>query len=286
VKVVVTGAKGRVGQIVVNELMNKGYKVRAITHSHWQECPTEQISLDILDYEKVFASLNGFDALIHLAAIPSPGKDDNSRVFQNNVVGVYNFVLAAGQHGIKRIAIASSDCAFGLTFAHNLPTIEYLPVDEEHPTRPDNGYGISKVVSEKICDSMVQRFPGMSIATLRITNVTEKPHSEGQHFFKDCVQDPEKGPWNLWSYIDVRDCATAFRLGIETDLHGHEVFCIAAANTRTFRSSMELIKKYYPNVLLRKSFEGHESLEDSSKAERLLGFKSRYLWNEDYNIQL
>jgi nucleoside-diphosphate-sugar epimerase len=163
-----------------------------------------------------------------------------------------------------------------------MPPVEYLPVDEEHPSRPDNGYGISKVVSERVCDAMAQRFPGMSIATLRITHVTAEEDME--RYFKDWIVNPEQGSWNLWSYIDARDCAAAFRLAIEKDLKGHEVFCIAAPNVRTLASSRELIDKYFPEVELKKSFIDHESLEDSSKAERLLGFKVKYLWNKNYKI--
>jgi nucleoside-diphosphate-sugar epimerase len=285
-KIAVTGAKGRVGQSVIKELLSQGYEVKAITHTNWEQCIVEQVSLNVLDYNAVYEALKGCNAVIHLAAIPSPGKDLDQTVFQINTIGTYNIVLASGLLGIKRIAIASSDCALGFTFAHNRPPVEYLPVDEDHPARPDNGYGLSKIISERICTSMVQRFKGMVIGTLRISHVLEKEWVQKYDYFKRWVKDPESGPWNLWSYIDARDCAVAFRLAIEADFEGHQVFCIAAPNTRMAILSMDLIKKYFPEAVLNKDFNAYESLENSTKAEKILGFKAKFLWNEDYGIEL
>jgi nucleoside-diphosphate-sugar epimerase len=284
-KIAVTGAKGRVGQFVIKELLIKGYEVKAITHSKWDQCPVEQISLDILDYDNVYEALKDCNAVIHLAAIPSPGKDLDSSVFQINTIGTYNIVLASGLLGIKRVAMASSDCALGFTFAHNRPPVEYLPVDEEHPAWPDNGYGLSKITSERICSAMAQRFQGMVIGTLRISHVIEKEWALKYDYFKKWTMNPEAGPWNLWSYIDARDCAAAFRLAIEAEFSAHEVFCIAAPNTRMAIPSMDLIKMYFPETILKKDFNGYESLENSSKAERILGFKAQFLWNEEYGIK-
>jgi nucleoside-diphosphate-sugar epimerase len=105
-----------------------------------------------------------------------------------------------------------------------------------------------------------------------------------EKYFKEWILDPAIGSFNLWSYIDLRDCAEAFRLAIEADLYRHEVFCIAAPNSRSIKPTKELIENYYPNVELRLEFKDHESLEDSSKAEKLLGFKAKHIWNEDFNI--
>lgn len=267
------------GQAVIQELLNNGYEVRAITHSHWNECPVEQVSVDITNYEQIYSALDGCHAAIHLAAIPSPRKNADTLVMHTNVIGSYNVMLAAGTLGMNHIAIASSDCTFGFTYSLHRPTPVYLPVNEQHPTRPDDCYGLSKVLIERTADAMVQRFPGISIASLRITHVINPEEYLPDSHFSQWHDNPEAGPWNLWSYIDARDAARAFRLAIETELGGHEVFCIAAANTRCSIPSAELIERYFPNAQLKKPFVDHESLEDSSKAERVLGFKAIYNWN-------
>ena len=279
-KVAVTGAGGKVGKQVVQELLDKNYDVLSITHSP-KNCPGEEISLDIKDYSKVNEALQDCEAVIHLAALPSPINRDDSLVLETNVIGSYNIMRAAGENYIKRVALASSDCTLGFTFSKNKPTPEYLPVDEKHPLRPDDSYGLSKILMERAADAMIQRYPGMSIASLRITHVTNSKNYNVDSKFHQWAKNPELGPRNLWSYIDNRDSARAFRKSIETDLGGHEVFFIAADNTRCHMSTKKLVRKYYPDVKLKKDITGNMSLEDNSKAEKLLGFKPKYDWTEE-----
>lgn len=278
-KIAVTGASGLVGRFVTEEFAAHGYDVLALNHHTQENCKYPQETIDVTDFEKVMECLKGCDAVAHLAAIPHPRGDMDNSVFRNNMLGNYNIVLAAGLLGITRVAIASSDCALGITYRHNpMNRVCYLPVDEEHPATPDNSYGISKILSEKMCDCMSLRFPEMSISCLRISHVTvPADYEEGSHF-SAYFTDPEKGPDNLWSYIDARDCARAFRLAIEKGMKGHEVYYIAAADTRCAMPSGELIRKYYPDTPLKSSFTGHESMESSKKAERLLGFVPEYSW--------
>lgn len=277
-KIAVTGANGNVGRHVVRNLTENNHEVLCITHKAWSQCPAQNTVLDMLDYNGVYESLKGADSVIHLAAIPWPMEDNNSHVFQNNLVGAYNILLVAGLLGIKRVAIASSDCALGFTFNHNVPLPEYLPVDESHPAKPDNSYGISKLLAESMCDAMVRRFPFMSVASLRITYVLDPKDYTNEDIFAGWARKPEEGPWNLWSYIDGRDCARAFRLAAEADFKGHEVFLVSADDTRSVIPSAELIGKYFPGVKLRKEFSAYESLEDISKAERILSFRPEFSW--------
>lgn len=51
--------------------------------------------------------------------------------------------------------IASSTAAFGFIYAKNLWAPDYLPLDESHPSKPQDSYGLSKVVGEQIADSIV-----------------------------------------------------------------------------------------------------------------------------------
>lgn len=279
-KIAVTGAMGHVGKVTCDDLAAHGYDVLAITHHHSDECKYPQITIDTGDFNAVSDAISGCDAVIHLAAIPSPRDDNTSLTYRTNVVGAYNIVLAAGVQGINRVAIASSDCALGITFAYSKEKkVDYLPVDEEHTARPDNGYGISKIITEKTCELLTHRFPEMSISNLRISHVMDPEDYRSERFAKWST-GPELGAWNLWSYIDVRDCASAFRVAIEKNIKGHQVYYIAAKNTRMQIRSIELIRKYYPDAELRIPFTGFESLENTEKAERLLGWKAEHKWQD------
>jgi len=280
-KIAVTGAAGKVGKQVVKELLKNNYEVLSITHSP-RNIPGDEISLDVAEYKEVYNALAGCEGIIHLAAIPGPRKQKDALVLKTNTIGTYNILKAAGERDINRVAVASTDCTLGFTFSKNKPVPEYLPVDEKHPLKPDDSYGLSKVFAEKAAEAMVQRYPGMSVASLRITYVAN-PEDYKSDFFLRSLKNPEIDPWNLWSYIDNRDAARAFRISIEKDLAGHEIFFIAASNTRSYLPSQELIKRFYPAVKLKQEIKGHQSLEDSSKAEKILGFKAKYRWNDFLN---
>ncbi len=277
--VAVTGASGEVGQEVVKHLLENGYEVRAVTHREWDDSPAEQVyPLNIEDYAAVEEALGGCDKVIHLAGIKSPVGVPDVDVIRTNVVGTYNVLLASGRMEISHIAVASSDCTFGYTFTKNKPPLHYLPVDEEHPTHPDDSYGLSKVIMERIAEAMVQRF-NYSVASLRISWVID-PERYQTKKFETLTQDPETGYFNFWSYIDLRDTARAFRLAIETDLSDHELFQIAASDTRSRIPSADLIEDYFPEVETKIEFTGHESLEDTTRAGEVLGFTPRYSWRD------
>lgn len=282
-KVAVTGAAGTVGRYTVQELLDRDYEVLAITHSNWGDCPAEQVSLDLRDQKQVNNIKDRLEkcmGIIHLAAIPGPRNHPGSVVLNTNMIGSYNIMMAAGEVGVNRLALASSDCTLGFTFSKNKPDPDYLPVDEKHPCRPDDSYGLSKVLMERTAEAMVQRFPGMSIASLRITGViTPEKYAPGTNFYKK-IHNQEFST-NLWGYIDVRDCARAFRLAIENDLNGHEAFFIAARDTKSIIPTRKLIDKFYPEAEKCHDFKGYESLENSQKAEKILGFVPEYNWRDE-----
>jgi len=278
--IAVTGARGEVGRGVVRHLLDRGYEVRAITHREWKDSPVKEVCpLNIENYEAVKEALSCCEGVIHLAGIRSPLGVPDTDVFRTNVIGAYNVLLASGREGIENVAVASSDCTFGYTFTKNRPPLLYLPVDEEHPTRPDDSYGLSKVIIERIGEAMVQRF-NYSVASLRISWVMTPDRYREEDFAK-LTRDPEAGYFNFWSYIDIRDAARSFRKAIEQDLSGHEVFQMAARDTRIGIPSAELIEDYFPEVETRKEFNGYESLEDSSKAQEILGFTPRFSWRDE-----
>ncbi len=61
---------------------------------------------------------------------------------------------------------ASSESAYGLAFAEETPLPAYLPIDESHPTAPEDPYGTSKVAGEEVA-KMVTRRDGVDVASIR-----------------------------------------------------------------------------------------------------------------------
>src|SRR5258706_7689542 len=77
----------------------------------------------------------------------------------------------------------------------------------------------------------------------------------------------------LGGYTRHEAAARACLLSITADFKGHEVFYIVGPDTVSEIPSLELKQKYFPDVLVRGDLSGHNSFFNSSKAERLLGWK-------------
>ena len=175
--------------------------------------------------------------------------------------------------------IASSTAAFGFIYAKNLWAPDYLPLDESHPSKPQDAYGLSKVVGEQIADSIATVHKGMTISSLRFPGVN---FDLSYASFRDRWLNPPARASGFWTYIDARDAAMTCRLALEAEFRGHEVFIASAPNNCMTQPTLELIRKYLPKVAKIKKVSGsHWSCVDSAKAKRILGFKPNHVW-QDY----
>lgn len=113
-KVAVTGAAGRLGKYVVQELLEHGHEVKGLSLVPAAEIAIPQVAVDITEFDQVFKGLDECEAIIHLAAIPTPYETRPNDVLMANTIGTNNVLQAAIARKIKRIACASSDSAFGL----------------------------------------------------------------------------------------------------------------------------------------------------------------------------
>lgn len=275
-KIAVTGASGNLGQRVVRIAIAHGHhvvgmdKVPPIAPPQVPEDTTSKdewfrfVQLDIREYNQVLDAFRGCDAVIHLAAIPNPG-DYVVETHNLNVVSSWNALRAAAELGIERICQASSINAVGMVWGDN-PIIDYLPMDEKHPCRPEDPYSLSKLICEMQADTIVRRWPNIRIASIRLSwAVPNREYAMGREM--DWVRK------ELWSWVDAEESARAFVLGVTSgDFKGHETFFTIAPITCQDELTPDLIAEQWPNVELRREFHGHESLYDCSKAERLLGW--------------
>ncbi len=87
---------------------------------------------------------------------------------------------AATRLGIGKVVFASSETTYGICFAQGERKPLYVPVDEEHPTVPEDSYAMSKVANEVTARSFQAR-SGADVYGLRINNVIE-PHEYEQLF--------------------------------------------------------------------------------------------------------
>ena len=174
--------------------------------------------------------------------------------------------------------MASSVGAYGFLYAPKLWSPDYLPLDENHPSAPRDPYALSKVFGEQVADSFVA-ISNLTAISLRLAGIN---FDLAYQILAQRQKDQALRAGNFWSYLDPRDAAVAFRLAVETDLKGHEVFNIAAPRSRMREPTEELIQRFFPGVtIVGDGLNGNWSGIDSSKAERILGFKAQHGW-ENY----
>jgi nucleoside-diphosphate-sugar epimerase len=244
--VAITGAAGRLGRRAVIEMLNAGHDVRAIDRIRpaMDLCPAH--IADIRDLGQVCGVLQGCDAVLHLAAIPSPRGYPQEEVFAVNALGTFNVVEAATLLGITRVIGASSASALGVAYATRLPVpLRYVPIDEAHPLLPQDAYGLSKLVGEDIVHAYHRRTGGAALS-LRFPLIWDR--DAAPDLLERLAADEAEGRHTLWSYIDVRDAARACRLTLEAPDVGDDVFYVAAPRTFMARPSASLARRHFPTL--------------------------------------
>jgi UDP-glucose 4-epimerase len=269
--IAITGAGGRVGRAVAEMAHAQGHTVVGLDRPGVELGERSDsytpISCDTTSYPELEAAFRGCDAVVHLAAYPSPNGHPAHEVHKNNVIGSYNALTAAAELGIQRVCQASSINAIGGAYSRS-PRYDYFPVDEKHPTYNEDPYSLSKWICEAQADSMVRRYETMRITSLRFHWVVES-----REFVTSRGSDnPEVGAKQLWGYTTFAAAASACLLSLTADFSGHEVFYIVAPRTVTDEPSQELARRFFPDQPVVGDLSGNRSFFDSGKAERLLGW--------------
>ncbi len=276
--VAVTGGSGRAGAYIIRELAERGRQVRNVDQREPAgDLPARFYRTDATDLGQTVAALEGAEAVIHLAAIVHPLSDPPQVVFQTNVRSTWNVLQAAELLKIPKLVLASSINAIGMAYSRENVPPQYLPVDEEHPTRAEDSYSLSKWVGEQIADGFARRRP-VQIASFRFHGLWDTRSDSARR--RPAPTDPAPGAKQLWGYTDLTDAARACRMALEADWQGHEVFFITAADTSLALLTREAIAATLPGVPLRAELPGFASAFDCSKAERLFGWRAERSWRE------
>ena len=280
-RVVVTGGAGKLGRACVDELIRHGWDVVVFDRVHPPSVGAVFVPIDLTDYGQVLDAMLGveerydrLDAVVHLAAVPAPGRVADHLTFMNNMGCTWNVFSAARRAAVTNIVWASSETVLGLPFDTPPP---YIPVDEGYPPRPESTYSLVKTLEEAMAVQLCRWNPDLKMIGLRFSNVMEPADYARFPAFDD---DPASRKWNLWGYIDARDGAQAVRLALESDLTGTEIFVIANADTVTSRPNAALVEEFYPDVEVRGDLGEHKTLLSIEKARRLLGYQPAYGWRD------
>jgi len=175
-KVLVTGAGGFIGSHLCEAALARGAQVRAFVHynsrNDWGMLEDlsgrllreiEVITGDLRDAGAVRRAVQGCDIVFHLGAlIGIPYSYSNpADVVDTNVIGTLHVLQAALDTGVQRLVQTSTSEVYG--------TAQLVPMDEEHPLRPQSPYAASKVASDKLAESYHRTY-GLPVAIVRPFN--------------------------------------------------------------------------------------------------------------------
>src|SRR3954468_687994 len=161
-RILVTGARGKVGRATVTAAQAAGHDVTALdlpppVFERPEPGAPLYMQADLTDAGSAYAVARDNDAIIHAAAIPEPTRTPPHVVFHNNLMGVFNLLEAAVRFGVPRFVNVSSETVPGFFFPERPFLPDYVPVDEEHPIRPQDPYALAKRFGEELCDAAVRR---------------------------------------------------------------------------------------------------------------------------------
>ena len=283
-RVLVTGARGRVGRATAAALQRAGHDVVATDLAapvHERPLPGEPhyLQADLTDAGSAYAVVSGCAAVVHAAAIPEPQHHPAHVVFANNVVSTFNVVEAAVRLGVRRLVHLSSVTVHGFFFAERPWLPEYAPIDEEHPIRPQDPYALAKHVGEQLCDAAVRR---SELRCISIRPSWVQWESNYERSLGPQVRDPGVLQPDLWSYTDGYDLADALVLAAESELPGHEICYVAAPDNATGRPFEEILRRYYGKAIpLRGPLPRPDASGiTSARAQRLLGYRPTRSWRD------
>lgn len=277
-RVIVTGGVGRLGRYVVERIAPR-FDVTVVDVAGTAPVPAgvRYVQASITDHDAMRNAFAGQDAVIHLAAIPNPRTAPAPVTFNTNVQGAWVVMQAAEDAGVRRVAVASSDSVFGLSYNPPDWPPRYLPVDEEHPCRPTEFYSLSKQVTETIAASYAARrkLEVLVIRPVHIVFPPEYPELEARG------SDPQN--YHFWAYVAPEDVAQAFEQTITCPYPGYNVFTISAADGLNRRPTLEIAAERWgrlPEIKRPELFTGnpHASVIDITKARRMLGYVPRVAW--------
>lgn len=288
-----TGGSGKAGRHATAYLRDQGHRV---TNLDWVDSDVPGITtlkIDLTDAGQVFNACQAYagmdelepgtgipryDAIVHFAAIPAILHRPDNETYRINALGTYNVLDAATKLGIPKVIFASSETTYGICFADGERKPDYLPVDEEHATIPEDSYAMSKVVNEVTARSFQAR-TGIDIYGLRINNVIE-PH-EYRELFPAFLDNPGKRRRNIFAYIDARDLGQMVDCCLKTDGLGYQVFNVANSDLSVGITNAEVRERFYPEVPLTREMGEYETFYSIEKARRLVGFEPRHTWRDE-----
>jgi len=278
--VVVTGGMGVLGREVVRKLLTPRPDGTAhqVTVFDQKSGPGPRGVRNVVGSHRDLAALGdavaGADAVLHLSARHVAEGENPADVYRDNVVGVFNVHEAARLQGVRRVVHWSSVAALGWSGLNDAFTPDYLPIDEDHPLRATDAYGLSKAAGEDIAQSFTAKHGMETLALRHVYTITQ---AMGFDLWR--TGGKQHGRWIHYAYLDIRDAAEAARLAVEVDAPGHTALYLTADDSCAPVSLSALFAELRPGIADKAAIlTGTRSAISNARAKALLGWAPRHTW--------
>jgi UDP-glucose 4-epimerase len=239
-RIAVTGGLGRLGRYVVREL--KQHNVRVLDIAISGDRLIDYHQADLRDPAALRAGLSDIEVVVHLGGIDRSVVTDDAATMQVNAMGTWNLFEASLHAGVRRVIHCSSSSVLGLDASNpNMPPC-YLPIDETHPARPADAYGLSKLCGERIAEAYSRR--GLEVIVIRPCFVAF-PDMAGFMAGRPGPQGRSEPMPLLRTYVGPDDCARGFAAAVTAHYAGFETFFLAAADAFASEPTVDRLAALY-----------------------------------------
>jgi UDP-glucose 4-epimerase len=302
--ILVTGGAGYIGSVTAELLVSRGERVVILDNldrGHRQAIPEGTVFYEgnIGDRELTsrIAQENEIEACIHFAALAYVGESvsEPARYFQNNVEQGIALIDSLVVAGVRRLVFSSTCATYGEP--------QQVPISEDHPQKPTNPYGWTKLIMERIMESFDQAY-GLRFIALRYFNAAGATVDRGEAHFPETHlvpnvlaaalgQIPELSVFGddydtpdgtaIRDYVHVADLAMAHILALDYLRSGgrSDCFNLGSGHGYSVREVIETAeqvtgRKIPFTVAPRRAGDPSRLVADAAKAETVLGWKPEH----------
>ncbi len=299
-KILVTGADGFIGSHLTEELIKKGYDVKAFVYYNsfntwgWLDLLPDDIMKhvdifqgDIRDPNGVSEALQGCDAVFHLAAliaIPFSYHSPDTYV-DTNIKGTLNVLQAARKKDIRTLVTSTSE-VYG--------TAQYVPIDEKHPYQGQSPYSATKIGADRLAESFYRSFE-LPVTIVRPFN-TYGPRQSARAVIPTIITQLLSGKTEIKlgsltptrDFNFVKDTANGFISIYESERTiGEEINIATQREISIGQLAKELIRQINPEA--RIICDEQRLRPEKSEVNRLLGCNKKILeltaWRPQYSFE-
>ncbi len=263
-KILVTGATGKVGSRVAKDLAQRGHQIRALVRDlpRAAELLGNRIELargDLLDLESLAVAVRGIDAVVHCAAFFRGATAEQAHA--TNDLGTQHLANAARAAAVKRFVFTSTGLVYGPSGGR--------AVNEDAPCAPIDGYPLSKLAAERFLLGL----EGLDVRILRLPFV----YGDGDAHIAEAVPMMTGfPPAQRMSIAHHADVAQAVALVLDAASPAHRIYNVVDDEAPDLSTVFASVGAPPPDGSNAERARAFDSLMDGGRLREDLGFKAKF----------